>query len=141
MASVFKKSVVRYLDAAGKQVPKGTPGAHKHKEKSTKWYGRVPGAPRPVPLSANKKVAGMMLNDLIKKAENAKLGIGDPFEKHHRRPLVEHLDDYRGVLKATGCGARYIRDTLAAVERIVKRDALSYSSLTSPCQPYRNACP
>jgi integrase len=120
MATVFKKSIVRYLDASGKQVKKGTPGAKKVKEKSSKWYGRVPSQPRPVPLSADKKVAGILLHELIKKAENAKVGIGDPFEKHHRRPLAEHLADYRAVLKATGCGAKYIRDSVAAIERIIQ---------------------
>jgi hypothetical protein len=120
MPNVFKKSIVRYLDVEGKQVPKGTPGARKHKEKSAKWYGRVPGSPRPVPLLTNKQAAGIMLAELIKKAENAKVGIGDRFEEQHRRPLAEHLADYRAVLKATGCGAKYIRDSLAAIGRIVQ---------------------
>ena len=30
----------------------------------------------------------MMLNELVKKAELAKVGIGDPFEKHRKRPLA-----------------------------------------------------
>ena len=34
MSRVFKKSIVRYLNRDGKQVPKGTPGAKKVKEKS-----------------------------------------------------------------------------------------------------------
>ena len=118
MPSVFKKSVVRYLDTAGKQVPKGTPGARKHKEKSSKWYGRVPGAAKPVPLCANKTAAQMMLNELVKKAELAKAGIVDPFEAHRKRPLVEHLADYIGELKARGDDARHVsivRSRLAAL--------------------------
>src|SRR5437763_1340491 len=43
MARVFKKSITRYLDAGGRQVPKGTPGARKVREKSAKWYGRAHG--------------------------------------------------------------------------------------------------
>jgi hypothetical protein len=54
---VFKKHIVRYLDAAGRQVPKGTPGATRRQEESSKWYGRVPGTTRPVPLSTNKGAA------------------------------------------------------------------------------------
>src|SRR5947207_2024748 len=86
MPPVFKKSITRYLDADGRQVPKGTPGARKAREKSAKWYGRVPGAARPVPLCENKTAAQMMLNELVKKAELAKVGIADPFEEHKRRP-------------------------------------------------------
>ena len=80
MAKVFKKSITRYLDHAGRQVKKGTPGARKSREKSAKWYGRVPGDPRDVPLSTNKSAAQIMLNELVRKAELAKAGIHDPFE-------------------------------------------------------------
>jgi hypothetical protein len=87
--------------------------------RKTPPVARVPGQPRPVPLSADKKVAGILLHDLIRKAENARVGIGDPFEKHHRRPLDEHLADYKAVLKATGSGTKHVRDSAAAVERIL----------------------
>ncbi len=60
-----------------------------------------------------------MLNELVKKAELAKAGVVDKFEPHRKRPLSEHLDDYKGVLQATNCGARYIRDTMSAVQRII----------------------
>jgi hypothetical protein len=55
MSRVFKKSIVRYLDAAGKQVPKGTLGSRTVKQKSAKWYGRVPGQSKPVPFCAIQK--------------------------------------------------------------------------------------
>ncbi len=119
MPRVFKKSIVRYLNADGRQVPKQTPGARKVKEKSKKWYGRVPGAADPVPLCLNKSAAEILLNELVKKAEMAKAGVVDKFEPHRKRPLSEHLDDFRAVLQATNCGARYIRDTVAAVQRII----------------------
>ena len=108
MAHVFKKSIVRYLDANGKQVKKGTPGAKKHKEKSAKWYGRVPGAAKPVPLCANKTAAQMMLNELVKKAEMARAGISDPYETHRKRPLSEHLDDFRREMDSKGDDPRHV---------------------------------
>ena len=80
MSRVFKKSITRYLDAEGRQVPKGTPGARKVKEKSAKWYGRAPGAARPVPLCENKAAAQMMLNELVRKAGLATVGLADPYE-------------------------------------------------------------
>jgi hypothetical protein len=43
MARVFKKTITRDKDKDGRQVQKGTRGARKCREKSAKWYGRVPG--------------------------------------------------------------------------------------------------
>src|SRR4051794_25176540 len=100
MPSVFRKSITRYLDPAGRQVPKGTAGASRVNEKSAKWYGRVPGAASPVPLCANKAAAQMMLAELVKKAELAKVGITDPYEPHRNRPLVEHLAEWEASLRA-----------------------------------------
>jgi integrase len=108
MSRVFKKSIVRYLSRDGKQVPKGTPGAKKTKEKSTKWYGRVPGSPRAIPLSTNKSAAQIMLSELVKKAEMAKAGVIDPFEKHTRRTLHEHLADFVRKLETDNNHPRYI---------------------------------
>src|SRR5262249_52746415 len=102
MPSVFKKSIIRYLDANVRQVPKGTADARKVKAKSSKWYGRVPGSAAPVPLCTNKGAAQIMLNELVKKAELAKVGVSDPFEAHHKRPLVEHLADFEAALRAKG---------------------------------------
>ncbi len=102
MSRVFKKSITRYLDADGRQVSKGTPGARKVKEKSAKWYGRAPGAARPVPLCENKAAAQMMLNELARKAGLATVGLANPFEVHRKRPLLEHLADFESALLAKG---------------------------------------
>src|SRR5262245_25847677 len=106
-SSLFKVTVIQYwlhdawIDQDGKpcakgtpgagcvkarKVPKGTSGAKKVKKKSGKWYGRVPGCKKPVPLSANKVAALQMLAGLTNKSELAKVGIGDPFEEHRKRP-------------------------------------------------------
>src|SRR4051812_31243637 len=77
-----------------RKVPKGTPGAQKVKKKSGKWYGRVPGTAKPVPLSANKVAAQQILAALVKKAELRRVGINDPYEEHRKRPLVDHLADW-----------------------------------------------
>jgi integrase len=111
MSRVFKKSIVRYLSRDGKQVPKGTPGAKKTKEKSTKWYGRVPGSPRAIPLSTNKSAAMIMLTELVKKAEMSKAGVVDPFEKHRRKPLSDHLADFVHKLEAGNNDPRYVATT------------------------------
>src|SRR5262245_435312 len=94
VASLKRKTIIRYLDANGRRVPKGVPGARKVKRKSAKWYGSytdADGLPQCVPLSANKTAAQQMLNELVRRAELGKVGIVDPFEQHRRRPLAEHL--------------------------------------------------
>src|SRR5262245_31391335 len=101
-----------------RKVPKGTPGARKVKKKSTKWYGRVPGSARPVPLSANKVAAQQMLAALVRKAELGRVGILDPYEEHRQRPLTEHLNDYYRFLLAKGVTlkqAKQVRQRVQAV--------------------------
>jgi integrase/recombinase XerC len=131
MARVFKKSVVRYLDAAGKQVPKGTAGAKKHKEKSAKWYGRVPGAAKPVPLCANKTAAQMLLNELVKKAEMARAGICDPYEAHRKRPLAEHLDDFRREMESKGDDPRHVSITISRLRALLSGCGFVFMADTS----------
>src|SRR5262249_44555640 len=100
--SVFKKKIIRYLDSNGRQVPKGTPGATRHEETSSKWYGRDPATGKDVPLAKNKVAAQQLLAALVKKAEMGKAGISDLFEAHHQRPLKEHLADFKASLLAKG---------------------------------------
>jgi integrase len=109
MSRVFKKSITRYLDAEGRQVPKGTPGARRAKEKSAKWYGRVPGAIRPIPLCENKEAAKVMLNELVHRAGLATVGLANPFEAHSKRRLSEHLADFRRELDARDNAPRYVQ--------------------------------
>src|SRR5215510_10488810 len=100
--NVFKKIIVRYLDREGRQVHKDTPGATKVQEFSRKYYGRVPGNPRLIPLATNKTAAELMLAQLVKTAEMEEAGIHDPFAAHRRRPLAEHLADFEASLHAKG---------------------------------------
>jgi excisionase family DNA binding protein len=91
-----------------RRVPPGTPGAKKVKKKSGKWYGRPPGERKPKPLSSNKVVAQQMLAELTHKSSLRKVGISDPFEAQHKRPLAEHLADYRRELQARDNAPRYV---------------------------------
>jgi hypothetical protein len=116
---VFKKQIVRHLDPKGRQVPKDTPGARKVKEESTKWYGRVPGEPRPVPLSANKAAAERLLHERIRRAERVQVHGPDPYEAHRNRPLAEHLDDYTAALLAGGATPKHVRQTAACARRVL----------------------
>jgi integrase len=115
MAHLVRPWTYRYLDKDGKRVPKGTPGASKIKEKSTKWYGaKIPGYPKGkrVPLSSNKRVALDMLNKLITKGERREKGLDDPMDDERLRPLAEHLDAFDRYLAAKGGTADHVAKTV-----------------------------
>src|SRR5262249_46852916 len=133
MARVFKKHIVRYLDAEGRQVPKGTPGARKVSEKSAKWYGRVPGEAKPVPLCRKRGAAERLLHEKIRKAEREQIHAPGPFEAYRLVPLVcpvcrgsghgkegacdcpggSPLSDYRRSMEAKDKDPRYVSQAIA----------------------------
>jgi hypothetical protein len=127
-STLFKVTVVQYwlhdcwVDSEGqpcdpeapgarfvkaRKVKAGTPGAKKKKKKSSKWYGRLPGSTKAVPLATNKVAAQQILAELVKKAELGRAGICDPFEAHRKRPLTDHLGDFRRELEARSNALRY----------------------------------
>jgi hypothetical protein len=63
-----------------RKVASGTPGARKVRKKSGKWYGRLPGGSRPVPLSANKVAAQQMLAGLSGRPRCAELESATPLK-------------------------------------------------------------
>src|SRR4051812_31673526 len=100
MAAIFRKRIVQYwvFDSwfgpdglpcpegtpgarysAARKVPKGTPGAQRKRIKSKKWYGRIPGQRKDIPLSANKSAAQMILGEMVKRAELGRAGVVDPY--------------------------------------------------------------
>jgi hypothetical protein len=60
-----------------------------------------------------------MLNELVKKAELAKAGIADPFEKHRKRPFLEHLNDFEADLRAKRISLNYVRRAAGMVRRVL----------------------
>src|SRR4051794_11226146 len=91
MASLFRPTYTHTDKLTGKKASR----------KAKKWYGQyvdAAGVLRRVPLSANKTAAQQLLNDLVRRAELGKAGLGDPFEEHRRRPLTEHLADWERAL-------------------------------------------
>ena len=69
MASLYRPTVIRYIDLQGRQVPKGTPGAKRTREKSKTFRGRYRGAdgkPRTVSLCDDEDAAETMLGEIVK---------------------------------------------------------------------------
>jgi excisionase family DNA binding protein len=122
MASLLKPWIVRYRDAEGRIVPKGTPGAVKVKERAEKWYGQYKDAAGKrcrVPLCTDKQEAKRMLAKLEVDALRGQLGMADPYADHRSKPLHHHLEDFRGYLAAKGNVAEYVQKTFSQILTIL----------------------
>jgi integrase len=113
------KPAVRFKGPDGKWVVAPlTKNGDSCRMKSPNWYGWVDG--KPVPLCANKAAAESLLGEKLKKAAQKLAGIADPYEEHRKRPLVEHLADFRKELEGRNNDPRYV--------------ALVHSRLTALCE-------
>jgi integrase len=103
---------VRFQGPDGKTVIAPlTKGGDRCRVPSPVWYGQYTdsdGVRQRVPLCENKAAAEAMLGELIHKAGLGRVGIRDPFEAHRKRPLAEHLSDYRRELASRGNAPRYV---------------------------------
>lgn len=89
---------------------------------SRKWYGEYKDADdivQRVPLSENKRVAEELLADLVVKAAKGKAGIRDPYEKHKKTPLADHLAEFRSFLSRKGNTEDYIDLVLGRLEAVI----------------------
>ena len=122
MASVYRPTVIRYIDSQGRQVPKGTIGAKRTREKSKTFRGRYRGAdgkPRTVSLCDDQDAAETMLNELVTRAKREARGDIDPFEDHRKRPLAEHLEHFRAFLESRGSTAAHVALTAQRLLAVV----------------------
>lgn len=85
--------------------------------KSPNWYGWV-GA-RAVPLCTNKEAAEQMLSGLVRKAERAEAGLVEPCDEHRKRPLAEHLADFKRALAAKGNTPQHVELTVSRVQAML----------------------
>jgi integrase len=123
MATVIKPWQVRYVDAQGRRVPAGTPGAVPVKERASKWYGQgVPGWPpkKRVPLATHKATAQALLNRMVEEAIRGRAGLTDEFAEHRHRPLAEHVADFAAHLSATDKTPKHVQQTKAHVRAILE---------------------
>lgn len=104
MASIQKITYVYWVDAAGRRVKKGTPGAKKVTEESAKWYACWKEGSRQmrVPLATDKSASQAMMTDLMRTKDRVKAGLINPFEPHLTRPMMQHVTDYLDSITASG---------------------------------------
>ena len=103
MAKPFKKKIVRYARPDGTRCAPDAPDAVRRDELSLNYYGNVPqpgGGRKAVPLCPDLSRSKTMLNRLLSEAAMARVGLGDPYADHRKKPLAEHLDDWEADLLA-----------------------------------------
>ena len=85
------------------------------------WYGKYADADnivRKVKLCGDKAASQQMLNELVRKAELGKAGLVDPFASQRKRPLAEHVADFRQHLEAKGNSGQHVALTVARCEAV-----------------------
>lgn len=135
MSNIFRKSYTLPIPVGAELVTvKGVPSARfKHKGKtltapltkrgdrvrvqSPSYYGTVDG--KPIKLFTDAVASQQRLAELIRKSERKESGVADPFEEHRRRPICEHLDDYRRSLDSLNNCAEHIAQTTARITAII----------------------
>jgi hypothetical protein len=142
MPSLFRPKIVTYSlpDGAthlpnGKRVTKKTPGALRSVTHSKKWYGRFAdgsGSVVRVPLSESKDVARRMLAKLVGDAQLARVGIVDPFADDRRRPILEHLEDFRRYLAGKGNVPRHVACIASYCKAIIEDCGFLYADNLQP---------
>ena len=121
--SLFKKQIVRYVDADGKRCSKSTSGAKKVKERSKVWSARFRDADdilREVSLFRDKTASQQRLNELIREAERAEAGLVDPFADQRKRPLTDHVAAFRQHLESKANSVEHVSLTTARIQAVFK---------------------
>ena len=102
-----------------------------YKRKGSKWYWTKhadPATGQQVRRSCTTKdmsAARMIEQDMIRRAALEKAGLANPFEDHHKRPLIEHVDDWRQALIDKGNTLLYANQSATRVGKLF--DACKFS--------------
>ena len=123
MTGTYRPTIIRYLNAQGKRVPKVTPGAKRVREKSKTFWGRCAdanGEVRPVALCDDADAAEAMLAEMKQRAKRESRGDIDPFEDHRKRPLAEHLVDFEAALLAKEATDKQAQQVASRCRKIIK---------------------
>ena len=111
MASLFKPTYTKVDRKTGRKI----------RRKSRKWYGQftdLDGKVHRVPLCTDKAAANARLNELVRKAERRMVGLADPFDEHRKRPLIEHLQDFRRSLEVKANTGKHVRQTFNRLRKL-----------------------
>lgn len=113
MASLYRKPIVRTDPDTGQRI----------KTHARKWWGQYRDAQdrlRRQPLAVDKKAAQAMLNDLVRAVEREKAGLTDPTDAQRKRPLADHLREFRQYLETKGTTPKQTDQALTHLEKFAK---------------------
>ena len=110
MASIFKQKYT-VVGKKGKRIRKQTACGYID-------YKAADGTRKRVKGFKDKQATAQLAAKLEKEAELAQAGIVDKYKEHRKRPLREHLEDFRASLKAKGNTQEYCKLTYHRAERI-----------------------
>jgi integrase/recombinase XerD len=113
MANLYRKPVVVTDPKTGRKV----------KTQSKKWWGQYKDADGRLcrhPLSTDKMAAQAMLTEILKQVERLKAGLIDPTEGERKRPIQEHLAEFRRYKENRNISDKQTTEVLRQLERIVR---------------------
>ena len=112
MANLYKKPVVLVNPTTGAKI----------KTKSKKWWGKyrdATGTIRRVPLVADKTAAQTMLNERVRKVDREKAGLVDPTDDQRKRPLAQHVAEFKKYLKNKGVTPKQVKESNAQIQKMI----------------------
>ncbi len=113
MASVFKQQYTAKDPKTGKRVTR----------KSKHWYIEYrehDGTRKRVRGFTDKKDTMQLAVRLEHEADLVAAGMGDRFKKHRKRPLMEHLEEFKASLKAKGTTEKHVDLVYTRARKIVQ---------------------
>ena len=124
MASIFKNTIIRYLDKNGRRVRKGTAGAKKKVIKTKKWYGSFTddqGNRHRVVLYSDKAVSQRKLNELIDRKNKELAGVIDYSERFQALidPLLNNFKDHLSIGQSGENTEDYVSTTVTRVSKLL----------------------
>jgi integrase len=122
MSSLFKPTIISYWAPDGRKCKKRTPGARRKKQWAKKWYGQyvdADGKTRRVPLSTDKAAARALLANLETQVAKGEAGLIDKYAEHRKRPLREHLQDFKQYLASLNNSAKHVELTCSRINAVL----------------------
>lgn len=112
MMSVFRPTVTRRRKDGSK-----------YTEKAAVWWCRFRHPKTDTLICRSLKVrdrqaAGIIERDMVRRAAMETAGLVDPYEKHRKRPIGEHLDDWKRSLLAKGGTELHASQTHRRAQRV-----------------------
>ncbi len=118
MACIYRPTYVKTNQATGNKI----------KKKLRSWYIKyrdADGIEHRVKGFVDKEATRQRAAELERNAARIAVGLVDRYAEHRRRPLSEHLEDFRRFLLGKGDTKEHVRSTVRNVGRVLKECGFS----------------